>query len=99
LEKQQACRPFCLARESAGRSMPDRIAMMAITTSNSISVKPFRDESLVINFMAFQEYTLPEKDRMQQTGQIPNFGPADACGRGRQVPNEARSFAAREKPY
>jgi len=29
-----------LARDKAGRSRPARMAMMAITTSNSISVKP-----------------------------------------------------------
>jgi hypothetical protein len=31
---------FCLARESAGRSKPARMAMMAMTTSNSMRVKP-----------------------------------------------------------
>src|SRR5690349_19263940 len=31
---------FCLARPSAGSSMAARMAMMAMTTSNSISVKP-----------------------------------------------------------
>jgi hypothetical protein len=35
--------PFCLALERAGRSMPARIAMMAITTSSSIKVKPRGD--------------------------------------------------------
>src|SRR5579862_2673850 len=32
---------FCLARPSAGNNNPARIAMIAMTTSNSISVKPF----------------------------------------------------------
>jgi len=36
---------FCLALASAGNSMAARMAMMAITTSNSISVKPERDAS------------------------------------------------------
>src|SRR5207247_5767162 len=36
---QNARRPPSLARASAGRSRPARIAMMAITTSSSISVK------------------------------------------------------------
>jgi hypothetical protein len=33
---------FDLARDNAGSSMPAKIAMMAITTNNSISVKPRR---------------------------------------------------------
>jgi hypothetical protein len=34
------CRAFTLADANAGRSRLARIAMMAITTSNSISVNP-----------------------------------------------------------
>src|SRR6266540_3741624 len=34
------CWAFCLALLKAGRSMPARIAMMAITTKSSINVKP-----------------------------------------------------------
>src|SRR5437868_1889404 len=40
LERQLAMVPFCLALFRAGRSIAARMAMMAITTSNSISVKP-----------------------------------------------------------
>src|SRR5260221_2555608 len=39
LFKQYVCLDFSFARDNAGRSMPARIAMMAITTSNSIRVK------------------------------------------------------------
>ncbi len=35
-----------LALASAGRSMPAKIAMIAITTSNSISVKPLLSREL-----------------------------------------------------
>src|SRR4051812_1983666 len=34
-----AC-PFCFALESAGNNIPARMAMIAMTTSNSIRVKP-----------------------------------------------------------
>src|SRR6266513_5981638 len=41
-DRQRAVYAFVLARLSAGRSRPARIAMMAITTNNSISVNaPF----------------------------------------------------------
>jgi len=33
---------FCFARLKAGSSIAARMAMMAMTTSNSMSVKPFR---------------------------------------------------------
>ena len=36
---QLARRPFSLAAESAGKSMPAKIAIMAMTTSNSMRVK------------------------------------------------------------
>jgi hypothetical protein len=36
-----------LALAKAGKSMPAKIAMMAITTSNSISVNPFEYEYFV----------------------------------------------------
>ena len=35
---QEACLPRALARDSAGKSIAARMAMIAITTSNSISV-------------------------------------------------------------
>jgi hypothetical protein len=38
---QAACHPVCLADDRAGKSKAARIAMIAITTSNSINVKPF----------------------------------------------------------
>ena len=41
LFKQAMLWPFALALESAGRSIPARIAMTAITTNNSMSVNPF----------------------------------------------------------
>src|SRR6185436_14560593 len=34
--------PFSFANDKAGRSIPARMAIMAITTSNSINVKPRR---------------------------------------------------------
>jgi len=37
---QLACRAFSLARANTGNRMAARIAMMAMTTSSSISVKP-----------------------------------------------------------
>jgi len=40
-ERQITATAFSLARESAGKSMDARMAMMAITTSNSISVKRY----------------------------------------------------------
>ena len=40
--------PAYFARASAGRSMAARMAMMAITTSNSIRVKPQRAELLAM---------------------------------------------------
>jgi len=40
---QRICCPFNLARLNAGKSMPARIAMIAITTSNSIKVKAALD--------------------------------------------------------
>ena len=35
------CLAFSLALERAGKSMPARMAMMAMTTNSSMSVKPF----------------------------------------------------------
>src|SRR6266446_1167099 len=40
LFEQYTCLDFSFARDRAGRSRPARIAMMAMTTSSSISVKP-----------------------------------------------------------
>ena len=37
---QTVCTPFALAFAKAGKSMPAKIAMMAMTTSSSINVKP-----------------------------------------------------------
>ena len=45
LFRQAVDRPFSFARAKAGRSSPANIAMMAITTSNSIRVKPSGAES------------------------------------------------------
>src|SRR5687768_269725 len=39
---QEVALPFSFARLSAGRSIAARIAMIAITTNNSISVNPLR---------------------------------------------------------
>ena len=39
---QLDCLAFSYALESAGKSIPARIAMIAITTSSSIKVNPFR---------------------------------------------------------
>ena len=41
LERQAICRPFCFARVNAGKSIAARMAMIAITTRSSMSVKPF----------------------------------------------------------
>jgi hypothetical protein len=43
LFKQAILSAFRLARDKAGKSMAARIAMMAITTSSSIKVKPHED--------------------------------------------------------
>jgi hypothetical protein len=40
LEWHAVCFPFCFARFKAGSSMEARMAMIAITTSSSINVKP-----------------------------------------------------------
>src|SRR5579871_462568 len=40
LERQEVCRAFSRACAKTGNRMAARMAMMAITTSNSISVKP-----------------------------------------------------------
>src|SRR6266566_3736944 len=40
LFEQYVCLDFSFARDNAGRSRPAKIAMMAMTTSSSISVKP-----------------------------------------------------------
>ena len=37
---QAVCRAFSLAFPNAGNNMPASIAIIAITTSNSINVKP-----------------------------------------------------------
>ena len=52
LEVQSVLRAFALAFERAGRSMPARIAMMAITTSNSIRVNAVGFRKLDEEFMA-----------------------------------------------
>src|ERR1700691_1192241 len=41
LIKQVACVAFSLARANAGSNIAAKMAIMAITTSNSINVKPF----------------------------------------------------------
>src|SRR5437660_7824854 len=43
LLKQVVCRAFSRACANTGNRIAARIAMMAITTSSSISVKPYRD--------------------------------------------------------
>ena len=45
MDRQLILIAFCLAAESAGSSMAAKIAMMAMTTSNSISVNPARGRS------------------------------------------------------
>jgi hypothetical protein len=47
LFKQDILSAFRLARDKAGKSMAARIAMMAITTNSSISVKPPRRRSIM----------------------------------------------------
>src|SRR5207249_12246808 len=47
LLRQPIAWAFCFALASAGRSMPAKIAMMAMTTSSSMSVKPQRGERIV----------------------------------------------------
>src|SRR5438876_1904228 len=44
---------FPLALPKAGKSSPARIAMMAITTSNSINVKPSEQRRLAVSFPEF----------------------------------------------
>src|SRR5213593_4557416 len=44
---------FPLALPKAGKSSPARIAMMAITTSNSINVKPAEQSRLAVAFAEF----------------------------------------------
>jgi hypothetical protein len=44
LFRQAVDRPFSFARARAGNSSPANIAMMAMTTSNSIKVKPSAEE-------------------------------------------------------
>src|SRR5262245_14044779 len=65
LEEHATCCPFCLARARAGKSIAARIAIIAITTSNSIRVKPIRDE-LVVNFIAFALRTQVNADWMHR---------------------------------
>src|SRR5438094_2024413 len=42
LFKQEVCLDFSFAADNAGRSRPARIAIIAMTTSSSIKVKPQR---------------------------------------------------------
>jgi hypothetical protein len=42
-ERHDACRAFSWAVENTGNRIAARIAIIAITTSNSISVKAFRE--------------------------------------------------------
>src|SRR6266496_6451936 len=42
LDRQLASSAFCFALDSAGNNIAARMAMMAMTTSNSMSVKPRR---------------------------------------------------------
>ena len=46
--------PFSLAVAKAGRSMPAKIAMIAITTRSSISVNPPHAPPFLSRFMFFQ---------------------------------------------
>jgi hypothetical protein len=47
LERQEVALAFDFALASAGRSIPARIAMIAMTTRSSISVKPVRGVGLL----------------------------------------------------
>ena len=58
LFRQAVDRPFSFARARAGRSSPANIAMMAITTSNSIRVKPSGAESERFDRDRFNERNL-----------------------------------------
>src|SRR5262245_53366331 len=58
LFKQNVVWPFALALLKAGRSMPARIAMIAITTSSSIKVKASRGCALTFVFTDVMTPTL-----------------------------------------
>src|ERR1035438_4319421 len=70
LLRQLACWAFDLARAKAGSRRAARIAMMAITTSNSINVKPVAGRPFaprfpinLVWFISAQEYSLATTDR------------------------------------
>jgi hypothetical protein len=58
LERQAACRACCFARDSAGKSIEASMAIMAITTSSSMSVKPFSDKNFFFDASRFTENRL-----------------------------------------
>ena len=53
-EAQRTVCEFALASPKAGKSIAARIAMMAITTSNSINVKPAERRSPEVAFGEFE---------------------------------------------
>src|ERR1700759_68793 len=50
---QETCRAFSLAFAKTGKSIAARIAMMAITTSNSTKVKPFAFRKTSLGCLVF----------------------------------------------
>src|SRR5207248_7949317 len=49
LERQAICFPCCFARANAGKSSAASMAIIAITTSSSMSVKPLIDRHLLFD--------------------------------------------------
>ena len=56
---------FSFARDSAGRSMAARMAMMAMTTSNSMRVKPRRADRWVMIMVGCFAWPGPPGERAQ----------------------------------
>src|SRR5258707_846063 len=76
---QLASLAFCLARLKAGRSIAARMAMIAITTSNSISVKAVTDRELLFDVPQLRKNC---------------FAPVDTCRLcARPVPTSSRPLA------
>src|SRR5439155_8530503 len=55
LERQAICFPCCFARANAGKSSAASMAIIAMTTSSSMRVKPFWDSNLLFDPARFRK--------------------------------------------
>src|SRR5262249_46466612 len=95
LERQTVFRPLAWAEERAGNNNAARMVMIAMTTINSMSVKPGAEADLLYRARSQYMGTLGRfNGKRQRTAALQNLAEEMACARTRQGPGVRLSSAA-----